>query len=194
MNNFFVELSKFEKLEKLVILIEFRIEAIEDVLNPNKSRLILIGNKCGRLRIFNFENRYGRALDSNDKNLLKLFSGFYALQKLIVSQKFNQQNESIIEPLKSCRKLKYLELSLHHSNGKALEDIDLYLPYIKKIVIHFDFKFNSEIFQNLSKSKSLTKLVKNISYCSEMIGSLIINVLKIFHKIREIYFDENASK
>jgi hypothetical protein len=88
-----------------------------------------------------------------------------------------------------------LELSLH-SNGKALEYIELYLPNIKTIIIRFEFdsKFDSEIFQHLAKSKSLTKLLISFSYFKEIFDSIIIDVLKICRNIREIYFDGNQFK
>jgi hypothetical protein len=92
--------------------------------------------------------------------------------------------------------LKYLELSLP-SNGKALQYIELYLPNLKTVVIHlaFDSHFDSEIFQHLAKSKSLTKLVISFfSYCIEIIDSLIIDVLRNCCNIREIYFDGNEFK
>jgi hypothetical protein len=128
--------------------------------------------------------------------LFKLFNGFHALEKLIISRKFNQQNKSIVEPLKSCEKLKYLELSLHLSNGKVFEDIDLYLPNIKTVVIHcdFDLNYDSEIFQNLTKSQSLTKLAINIFHCFGIIDSLIIDVLEIFHKLENYILMTSTSK
>jgi hypothetical protein len=197
-NDFLVELSRFENLENLVILITGfmnQTEAIENVLNPNTSGLILIANKCKKLKIFKFSSNFGSAIISNDKNLYELFSGFKALEKLTLCQKLNQQNESIIKPLKNCKKLKYLELSLR-PNGKALEYIELYLPNIKTIIIRLEFdpKFNSQIFQHLAKSKSLTKLVINFAYCKEIIDSLIIGVLKNCRNIREIYFDGSKFK
>jgi hypothetical protein len=193
MNNFLVELSTFQNLQNLVIFITSfmnQTEAIANALNPNKSGLILIANKCKKLKIFKFESLFGGSFISNDKNLCELFSGFNALEKLSLCQKFNQQNKSIIKPLKNCEKLKYLELSLP-SNGKALEYFELYLPNLKTVFIHleFDSKSDSEIFQHLANSKSLTKLVISFSYCIEIIDSLIIDVLRSCRNIREIYFD-----
>ncbi len=91
--------------------------------------------------------------------------------------------------------MKYLELSLP-SNGKALEYFELYLPNLKTVFIHleFDSKFDSEIFQHLAKSKSLTKLVISFSNSIQIIDSLIIDVLRNCCNIREIYFDGNEFK
>ncbi len=64
MNDFLIE-STFQNLQNLVILITSfmnQTEAIANVLNPNTSGLILIANKCKKLKIFKFEsyNIWGR--------------------------------------------------------------------------------------------------------------------------------------
>jgi hypothetical protein len=81
MNYFLVELSRFENLENLVILITGftnHTQHIANVLNPNISGLILIANKCKKLKIFKFKSYIGSAIVSNDKNLCEIFSGFKA--------------------------------------------------------------------------------------------------------------------
>jgi hypothetical protein len=191
--SFLDELSRFEKLENLQIRIRLQNSLnldleIENLFNPKANGLNSIAKNCKSLRNLRIDVLFFVCNNHlKDKNLCELFSGFNALEKLTLYLKLNNIN---VEPLKNCEKLKYLELNAYHLRSKALENIDLYLPNLKTIVIHFtfDYRYNSGIFRKLSKCKNLTKLVIYVEN-SQIFDSLINYVLKICSNIREIYFD-----
>jgi hypothetical protein len=195
---FLEELSHFEKLQKLQISFprfpEPR-EEFENLFQSNKSGFILIGTKCKVLKNLIIRNRYWNTSLETSKyqNSCEVFSEFIALEKYTFISESDQLIRFNIEPLKNCKKLKFLELNIHPLEANAIEDIELYLPNLKIVVIHLtsDFKLNSKIFQSLAKSQSLTRLVINVyDYESfEIFDSLINNVLKICFKVREIFFD-----
>jgi hypothetical protein len=49
-----------------------------------------------------------------------------------------------IEPLKNCKNLNHLELNVYHLSRKTFEDIDLYLPNLKTIVIYLNYSFRND--------------------------------------------------
>jgi hypothetical protein len=195
MNVVLNQLSRFVVLQQLMITINITSNSnleIEYLFKPKENGLISIANKCKSLKSLKIDMLSHITNQLKDENLCENFSGFTALEKLIFSPKFGELNNINIEPLKNCKNLNHLELNVYALRRKALEDIDLYLPNLKTIVIYlnysFRYKFNSGIFRKLAKCKSLTKLVINIDY-SQIFDSLINYVLKICSKIREIYFD-----
>jgi hypothetical protein len=203
--NFLEELSRFERLEKLRISFPSfpePKEEFENLFEPNKSGFILIGSKCKVLKNLIINGEYLHIRFSKDNNLCEIFSqNFHALQKLTLILDLHKLNHLNIEPLKNCKDLKFLELNIQPFEAKAIKDIELNLPNLKTIIIYLnsDFNLNPKIFQSLAKSKSLTRLVINITdvyqYESfQIFESLINDVLKTCFKIREIYFDGKQMK
>jgi hypothetical protein len=193
MNVVLNQLSRFVVLQQLMITINITSNSnleIEYLFKPKENGLISIANKCKSLKSLNIDMLFHITNQLKDENLCENFSGFTALEKLIFSPKFSELNNINIEPLKNCKNLNHLELNVYPLRSKALENIDLYLPNLKTIVVYlnYSFRYNSGIFRKLAKCKSLTKLVINIDY-SQIFDSLINYVLKICSKIREIYFD-----
>jgi hypothetical protein len=193
MNVFLDELSRFEKLQEFKVTVNITSNSnleIEYLFKPKENGLISIGNKCKSLKSLKIDMLSYITNQLKDYNLCQNFSGFTALEKLIFSPKLSGLINMNIEPLKNCQNLNHLNLNVYHLRRKALENIDLYLPNLKTIVINlnYSFRYNSGIFRKLAKCKSLTKLVININY-SEIFDSLINYVLKICSKIRGIYFD-----
>ncbi len=131
-----------------------------------------------------------------NKIFCEIYSSFIALEKLTLSLLCDEQIILIIEPIKNCKKLRYFELNINYLKGNTFENIELFLPKLQTIIVNLgvNFKSDSGIFQNLAKSKSLTKLVIVLYYCSEIIDSLISDVLKICFNIREVYFNGSRFK
>jgi hypothetical protein len=161
-------LSRFEKLEKLIIRIVITNSNIEiaNLFNPKANGLIWIGNNCKRLRHLNIRLICSHADILKNKNFAQIFSSFIALEKLTLSLLFSEQIIFNIEPLKNCKKFKYFELNINYLNEKTFENIELFLPKLQIIIakLGVNFKTNSEIFKNLAKSKSLTNC-----YCSRLL-------------------------
>jgi hypothetical protein len=144
MNVVLNELSRYEKLQQLMITINITSNSnleIEYLFKPKENGLISIANKCKSLKIDALSYITNQL---KDENLCENFSGLTALEKLILSPRFKVLKNINIEPLKNCKNLNHLELNVYHLSRKALEDIDLYLPNLKTIVIYLNYSFRND--------------------------------------------------
>jgi hypothetical protein len=188
-NNYLVELSRFERLEALHICI--RVLELDLVIDK---KLISNGLNYKNLKYLGLIIPYSVPF-SKGENIFGLFSGYIGLEKLIITNDEIKMIEpkifSKIESLKDCKKLKCLALDFQMC-ANLLEDINLYLPNLKILVIQLseNFKTDSEILQSVAKTKNLMKLIVSIR---EMTDSIVSNVMEISY-VREIYFDANSIK
>ncbi len=188
-NNYLVELSRFERFEALHICI--RVLKLDLVIDKE---LILNGLNYKHLKYLGLIIPYSVPF-SKDENICGLFSGYIGLEKLIIrSDEMKMTDPKIFSKVESlkCEKLKCLAIDFLMC-ANPLEDINLYLPNLKTLVIQLteNFKTDSEILQSLAKTKNLMKLIVSIR---EMTDSIVSNVMEISYNVIEIYFDANSIK
>ena len=140
----------------------------------------LIGQKCPKLRYFDFETYDTIILN----NIFNLFENFKALEYLSLNCRYLYKYDSVltggqtvdygsIDRLAKCQHLTHLKLNLLYLNDKNLENIDSILPKLKLIELKSCKSVSHKSIESIAKLENLRNLrvfcgenIKNESICN----------------------------
>jgi hypothetical protein len=174
-----IQLSRYENLESLSLNIKLTKKRALFI----DSGLVMIGNKCKKLKHFNLKAYY----KVTNENLFLILSRFEALTKLIIHfQCPSDQSFGNMHHLNGCTNLKYLNLFVKSLTDQNFNDIHKYLPNLKYFSLLSDNKLTQNTLFSLSKLQNLTRLEMKTSGINDCGAREVINNCP---QIRTIIFD-----
>jgi hypothetical protein len=165
LNKALIELTRFESLVDLSLLLEF---SNEEITSSIDNELVLIAKNCEKLEnlLLYVDIEYeinGKAINSQ---WFQILGNFRALKSckfflyLSETQNFDNYmntNYGLIESLKDCKNLKLLSLDMKQLMDKNFESIDLCLPQLKSLIIETEkCLISDQTFHKLAKMQNLS--------------------------------------